>query len=174
MHRATQEVGEDDDHKALLAKEDSEGVVRHYKHSLMLTNSEEVLIDLVKSKFKKVVVILNTSNAMEIDDLKNDDGIDAIIHIGRPGVGGLDGLADIIVGKVSPSGSLVDEWPVDFTADPIWYNFGNNNQTAGYLGGAGTSAYYHADGTKTGATGYSTEYEGREGYTALIMKKEFI
>lgn len=87
-----------------------------------------------------------------------------IIHIGRPGVGGLDGLADILIGKVSPSGGLVDEWMTDFTADPTWYNFGNNNQTAGYNDAAGSTAYKHADGTKTGTAGTSTAYEGSEGY----------
>ena len=159
--RVTSEaVAENDTHKALYT--DENGV--SYKHSLMLTDSEIALLELVKSQFKKVVVLTNTSNPMEINDLKLDDEIDAIIHIGRPGVGGLDGLADIVSGKVSPSGGLVDEWAVDFTADPTWYNFGNNNQTANYNGAAGSTAYKHADGTKTGTTGYSTAYEGSEGY----------
>ena len=87
-----------------------------------------------------------------------------LFRSGRPGVGGLDGLADILIGKVSPSGGLVDEWMTDFTADPTWYNFGNNNQTAGYNGAAGSSAYLHADGKKTGTAGTSTAYEGSEGY----------
>ena len=173
--RVTDETvkGSEDDHKALL-KKDSSGKTdpqaeedEYYKHSLMLTDSEEELIELVKSQFKKVVVITNTSNPMEIDDLKNDDGIDGIIHIGRPGVGGLDGLADILIGKVSPSGGLVDEWAADFTADPTWYNFGNNNQTAGYNGGAGSSKYKHEDGAVTGSAGHSTAYEGSEGYFGI-------
>mgnify|MGYP002802509927 CR=1 FL=1 len=175
--RVTEETvkGSEDDHKALLKKEASDGETgpqaeedEYYKHSLMLTDSEEELIAMVKSQFKKVVVITNTSNPMEIDDLKNDDEIDGIIHIGRPGVGGLDGLADILIGKVSPSGGLVDEWMTDFTADPTWYNFGNNNQTKGYNGtGAGSSKYKHEDGAATGSEGHSTAYEGSEGYYGI-------
>ena len=129
----------ENDHKALLKKESSGGEggpeadaeEEYYKHYLMLTDSEEALIAQVKSQFEKVVVITNTSNPMEIGDLKEDEEIDAIVHIGRPGVGGLDGLADILIGKVSPSGGLVDEWMTDFTADPTWYNFGTYNPTAG-------------------------------------------
>lgn len=136
----------------------------YYKHSLMLTDSEIELIEMVKTKFKKVVIVTNTSNPMEIGDLKNDPAIDAIVHIGRPGSGGLNGLADILNGTVSPSGGLVDEWAVDFTADPTWYNFGNNNQTEGYNCAAGSSTYYYSDGTKVGAAGTSTAYEGSEGY----------
>ncbi len=167
--------GSEDNHRALLKKtqEGGEGQSdedEYYKHYLMLTDSEEKLINEVKTQFKKVVIITNTSNAMEIQCLKDDDEIDGIIHIGRPGVGGLDGLADILTGKVSPSGGLVDEWMADFTADPTWYNFGNNNQTAGFVDGdsvaAGSSAYLNSAGEKTGSadTLGGTQYEGSEGY----------
>lgn len=134
-----------------VAQADASAETEYYKHSLMLTDSEEELIKQVKGQFKKVVVITNTSNAMEIQSLKDDDEIDGIIHIGRPGSGGLDGLADILIGKVSPSGGLVDEWMTDFTADPTWYNFGNNNQTKGFNGAAGSSAYLNSAGNKTGS-----------------------
>ncbi len=157
----TETVDSGDTHKALLTDDG-----KTYKHSLMLTDSEIELIGQVKEQFKKVVILTNTSNPMEIDSLKHDEDIDAIIHIGRPGVGGLDGLADILIGKVSPSGGLVDEWMADFTADPTWYNFGNNNQTKGYNGAAGSSAYMNSKGEKTGtadSTG-ATVYEGGEGY----------
>ena len=121
-----------------------------YKHSLMLTDSERALIELVKSRFSKIIVLLNTSNAMEINSLKNDPAISAIIDISRPGVGGLYGLAEILNGTVSPSGHLVDEWPVDFTADPTWYNFGNNKQNST------SSTYLYEDGTATGTAGTLT------------------
>lgn len=192
--RVTSEtVGEDNGHRALLEKEatpttpggpggpggggapaaQADGAddaaasgKQYYKHSLMLTDSEEALIDQVKTKFKKVVIITNTSNPIEIDGLKNDDDIDAIVHIGRPGMGGLDGLCDILKGSVAPSGGLVDEWMVDFTSDPTWYNFGNNNQTKGFNGAAGSSAYLNASGVKTGSADKDggTAYEGGEGY----------
>ena len=136
----------DEPHEALYTVD---GVA--YKHSLMLTDSERELIELVKSKFNKIIVLLNTSNAMEIASLKNDPAISAIIDISRPGVGGLYGLAEILNGTVSPSGHLVDEWPVDFTADPTWYNFGNNAQNSA------SSTYLYEDGTATGTAGTSTQ-----------------
>ncbi len=156
----TETVDSGDTHKALLTDDG-----KTYKHSLMLTDSEIELIGQVKEQFKKVVILTNTSNPMEIDSLKHDEDIDAIIHIGRPGVGGLDGLADILTGKVSPSGGLVDEWMADFTADPTWYNFGNNNQTKGYNGAAGSSAYMNSKGEKTGT--YTAQKETTDEKEAL-------
>lgn len=111
------------------------------KHALMLTEDERSLIKTVENKFKKVIVLLNTSNVMEIGELKDDDHIQGIMWIGRPGEDGLYGTAKILNGEVNPSGHLVDEWPRDLTADPTWENFGDNSQ-------AGSSTYYYkADGS---------------------------
>lgn len=160
-----QTVGAEDDHKALYT--DDEG--NTYKHYLMLTDEEEALIEYVTARFDKVVVITNTSNPMELEDLENNDKISAILHIGRPGVGGLAGMTDILLG-LSPSGGLVDEWMSDFTADPIWYNFGSNNQTGGKTvgNGAGSNSYMREGGIVVGSaqdvdtyTSYDTEgYHG--------------
>ena len=149
-----------------------------YKHSLMLTESERTLIKNVKGNFGKVVILLNTSNAMEVSELQNDAEIDAIINIGRPGVGGLAGLTDILTGAVSPSGSMIDEWMTDFTADPTWANFGTNQQHKEYeevldkegnptyqqVDGAGVNTYNYPDGKGTGTNAHPwTQYEG-EGF----------
>lgn len=156
-----QTVDENDDHKALYT--DEEG--NTYKHYLMLTDEEEALVEYVTARFDKVVVITNTSNAMELEDLEKNEKISAILHIGRPGVGGLAGMTDILTG-LSPSGGLVDEWMADFTTDPTWYNFGSNNQTGGATGGAGSNAYMREGGIVVGSsedTGTYTSYD-TEGY----------
>ena len=111
------------------------------KHTLMLTEEERALIKKVKGQFKKICVVLNTSNVMEIGELKDDPQINSIIHIGRPGEDGLVALARILNGEVNPSGHLVDEWVRDLTADPTWENFGDNSQT-----GSSHRYYYGADG----------------------------
>lgn len=111
------------------------------KHALMLTEEERDLIRIAKNNFKKVVVLLNTSNVMEIGELKDDPSIQGILWIGRPGEDGLYGTARILSGEVNPSGHLVDEWPRDLTADPTWQNFGDNSQTGS------SHKYYKADGS---------------------------
>ena len=141
-------VGEDDDHKALYT--DANG--NTYRHSLMLTKSEENLFAYVKARFDKIVVLLNTSNAMEMGDLQNDPAISAILWMGRPGKTGTDAVGNILNGSVNPSGRLVDVWPADFTADPTWYNFGNNKQT-------GTSTMMVTT-SGTSATGASDDKSG--------------
>ncbi|MBP5343038.1 glycoside hydrolase family 3 C-terminal domain-containing protein, partial [bacterium] len=100
----------------------------YVKHYLQLTNSEKTMIENVKKYFKNIVVVLNTSNAMEVGDLQDDPAIGAIIWIGRPGSTGLKGFAKNITGEINPSGKLGDEWYRDLTADPTWQNYAKNIQ----------------------------------------------
>ena len=155
-------LGENDADSHVALYTDDEG--NTYKHYLMLTDSERELLKMVEENFKTVIVLLNTSNYIETDELKNDENIDAIMSIGRPGAGGLNGVAKLLNGSISPSGALVDEWYSDFTADPTWYNFGDNSQTGGLTGGAGSNTYMDEDGVG-GAAGslYISDGEGFHG-----------
>lgn len=106
-----------------------EGALTGKKHYLQLTKSEIELLDFVKENCKKVVVVLNTSNVMEMYNLEHDDRINAIFDIGRPGANGIGALGKVLAGMVNPSGKTSDEWYRDFSMDPTWYNFGSNDQT---------------------------------------------
>lgn len=100
-----------------------------YKHFLQLTDSEEELLEYVKAQgFKKIIYLVNCSEIFELGQLENDDAVDAILWIGRPGQVGVTAAAQILNGKVNPSGKTVDTWYRDFTADPIWQNAINNAQ----------------------------------------------
>ena len=77
----------------------------------------------------KVIVMLNNANAMEIDEIKNNDGVDAIMEIGFPGGYGFYGVADILSGKANPSGHLTDTYAVTNANSPAAQNFGNYEWT---------------------------------------------
>jgi beta-glucosidase len=95
---------------------------------LGLSDDERDLIAYVESQecFDKIIVLLNTTSTMEIDELKQDDNIDSIMWIGAPGCYGLYGIADLLNASsgVSPSGSLVDTWAVNTANSPAAQNFG--------------------------------------------------
>lgn len=116
-----------------------------YKHYQQLTDSEELLLDYVKAHFNKVIVLLNTANAMEMYNLEQDEHINAVLLMQRPGETGHIAVGEILSGKVNPSGRLVDQWMIDFSADPTWYNFGDNRQTGS------TNIYRNEAGELTGA-----------------------
>lgn len=91
---------------------------KEVKHNQMLTAAEIAMIKKADQLCEKVVVVLNTSNAMEMYNLQNDEAVDSILWIGRPGTTGLKALPKLLTGEWNPSGKLVAEWYKDFTADP--------------------------------------------------------
>ncbi len=94
------------------------------KSALNLSNDERNLIDVANKISDKVVVLINSAVAMEIDELKNSDKVDSILWIGLPGSYGMNGVSKVISGELSPSGHLPDIYAVDASASPAAQNFG--------------------------------------------------
>lgn len=97
---------------------------------LSLNKGEKELLKYVKGKFKKVVVLVNAPMPLEMSELQDDDGVDAIMWIGYPGWNGFEAIGELLSGAVNPSGRLVDTWAADVSKDPTWYNYYNNSQTS--------------------------------------------
>ncbi|MBO4525271.1 MAG: glycoside hydrolase family 3 C-terminal domain-containing protein, partial [Bacteroidales bacterium] len=92
---------------------------------LSLSNEERELVNWVKGQgFGKIVVLLNSSTAMEIDELKRDAAVDSIIWIGNPGAYGTYGIAKLLSGEVLPSGHLPDTFAVNTALSPAAQNYG--------------------------------------------------
>lgn len=96
---------------------------------LGLSDDERDLINAAvaakESNGGKVIVLLNNANAMEIDEIKNNAGVDAIMEIGLPGGYGFYGVADVLSGEANPSGHLTDTYAVKNANSPAAQNFGN-------------------------------------------------
>ena len=95
------------------------------QHQLELNQDEKDAIALAKEHFETVIVLINSSNTMELGELEYDDGIDAIVWIGSPGQTGFYAVGDVLSGTVNPSGRTADLWAADFTKDPTFANFGS-------------------------------------------------
>ncbi len=96
------------------------------RNILGLSDDEKDLIKYVKDQgtFDKIIVLVNATTTMEIEDLDNDPNIDAIMWIGTPGNYGFYGVADVLNGTVSPSGKLPDTYAVNTAMSPAVQNMG--------------------------------------------------
>lgn len=134
------------------------------KSYLELQDVELELVNYVKENFANVIVLINTPMAIEcgwIDD-NADTGtnapgdIDAALWIGLPGLSGNYGVAQVISGKVSPSGRLADTWAYEVESAPSYYNFGDFTYTNGG-DNQYTSKYVHyMEGIYVGYRWYET------------------
>lgn len=75
--------------------------------SYVLTEQEEDMLAKVRSGFSRMIVVLNVGNIMDMGFIDRHSP-DAVLYAWQGGmVGGL-GTADVLTGKVSPSGKLAD------------------------------------------------------------------
>lgn len=107
------------------------GATDNSRNMLQIAKEEEDMLKIAEDNFKNVIVVLNTGNAMETSFLKSE-GIDAALNCGIVGENGTQGIADIITGKVTPSGRTVDTFISNHKDyDPTYKVFdkaGNNTQ----------------------------------------------
>ena len=94
---------------------------------LQLCAEERALLDnLMQLKqdgvFKKVIVIFNSSSTLQLDFIDDYD-IDALLWVGNLGLNGIPAVADILAGKVNPSGRIVDTFQKDNHAAPSMQNY---------------------------------------------------
>lgn len=129
---------------------DSDGT--HY--ILQLHDYERAVIEEAKKCSENVIVIVNSDNVMEIGELKDDPEVDAILQVGATGVYGLYGVANVIVGAVSPSGHLVDTYAANNLSSPAAQNYG-----AFAFSNSGQNYVVYQEGVYVGYKYYETRYE---------------
>ena len=101
---------------------------------LELTTEEEAMLNAVKTKFDKTIVIVNTCNAMELGFL-NDPDIDAAISISGCGQSGAISIAKILAGEINPSGRLADTYAYDLSTAATYANAPDCREINGTTGG---------------------------------------
>lgn len=124
---AMQTAAESD--KALIvigrtAGEDKDNAVR--EGSYLLTREEKEMIRQVCAAFDQVVLVLNTSNIIDMSFFQEEAcrTMKAIVYAWQGGMEGGNGIADVLTGKETFQGRLTDTIARDIRCYPSDNNFG--------------------------------------------------
>ena len=115
---------------------DGDIVVDETRTYLDASTEELELLTYIGQNYDNVIVIINSTNVMNLSFMDSVEGLDACLIAGGTGAYGALGLAEVISGKISPSGRTADTYAYDFKTSPAFVTSGQEGLGA-YTNGAG-------------------------------------
>ena len=110
-------AGETEDPTRVQYKRNANTSVDTSRHYLEISTEEEALLKYVGENFENVIVIVNSTNTMELDFVDTIPGIDACLVVGATGTRAAEAIPSVLYGEVSPSGRFTDTYAYDMASN---------------------------------------------------------
>ena len=112
----------------VLSRQAGEGTDRRTKKGdWFVTDREEANIAFCASHYQKFILIINAGTQLDMSFLDKIERIDAVLFICQLGTAGGMAVADILSGKVIPSGKLASTWVMKYSDIPFSDEFSYRN-----------------------------------------------
>ncbi len=155
-------AGETEDPTRVQYKVNASSAMDTSRHYLEISTEEEEMLKYVGENFENVIVIVNSTNTMELDFVDTIPGIDACLVVGATGTRAAKAIPSVLYGEVSPSGRFTDTYAYDMASN---VNFKRTSAAGiGHYTGASdmypTGAGSNAGGTRRDAPAFIDYIEG--------------
>ena len=97
------------------------------KGDYYLKDEEHQMLADICAYYKNVVVVINAGAQVDLSFMDEFTNIKALLTIVQPGMEGGNAFADVVSGKVNPSGKLTDTWAYKYEDYPNAETFSHNN-----------------------------------------------
>ena len=104
-----------------MTQSKSKGGADTTRSYIELAQEEEDLIDMAALNFENVIVLINSTNQMQLNYLDIPE-VDAVLNCQILGQSGAMAIPKILDGRINPSGRTVDTYSYDFTKEPSYVN----------------------------------------------------
>lgn len=136
---------------------------------LEISTEEEALLKYVGENYENVVVLINSTNVMELGFMDTIPGLDACMVVATTGSDGAKAIPKLLysditddegnIVSITPSGKLADTYAYDLSTSSTYVDTGSGSSHDAnnyYTNGNGL---YPANGTTTGNNGGSDRYQ---------------
>ncbi len=97
------------------------------KGDYYLTDEEHRMLQDICGIYTDVIVVLNAGGQVDLSFLDEFTNIRGLIQMAQPGMEGGNAFADLVSGRVSPSGKLADSYAFRYEDYPNERNYSHNN-----------------------------------------------
>ncbi len=112
----------------VISRNSGEGADRYNeKGDYLIFDRERENLEFLAKSYKNLILVLNIGGVMDLSEVSDIEGINAVILLGQLGNIGGYALADIVCGKVTPSGKLTDTWAINYMDYPSSAEFSHND-----------------------------------------------
>ena len=98
-----------------------------------LTKEEKAMVEQVKERFDNIAVVLNIGGVIDLSWAKEDEKLSAVLLAWQGGMEGGLAAAEILTGKVNPSGKLADTFAAHVEDYPSTENFHESVEYVDYI-----------------------------------------
>ncbi len=101
------------------------------KGDYRLTDHETEDLRFLCARYEHVILIVNSGAQIDLSLLRELDRIESVLYLVQAGMEGGNALADVLTGKVNPSGKLTDTWAWNYEDYPASASFLQNREGPG-------------------------------------------
>ena len=98
-----------------------------------LTRAGQAMVDIVKSNFEKVIVVMNVGGMVDSCWFHDDDRIQSVLMAWQGGIEGGLAAAELLMGDGNPSGKLVDTFARELADYPSTEGFHESERFVDYI-----------------------------------------
>lgn len=156
----------------VLSRQSGEGSDRR-QEDFRLSDTERAHLQVCAEHYKHIILIVNTGASFDISFVKDFSAIKAVVFACQLGQEAGNALADVLIGKVNPSGKLAATWARSYEDIPFadeYSYMGKDLNHAAYSEGIYVGyRYYDSFGVEPGyAFGYGLSYTDFEITTSAV------
>lgn len=97
-----------------------------------LTHGEKAMVEAVKNRFPRVIVVMNVGGMVDTDWFAGEDKIQSVLMAWQGGIEGGLAAAELLIGEGNPSGKLSDTFAKRLEDYPSTYNFHESDDYVEY------------------------------------------